>query len=116
MARLLFQIVSGPENTTRAALGLLVARTAAAQGHEVTVFIAGDAVDFARSETRDASHGVGTGAIAEHWAALQESGARILGSGMSARVRGLGSDTGVELVMPDRLVALIEEADKVLVY
>ena len=62
MARLLVNVATGPENPTRAALGLLVARTAAAEGHDVRVFLAGDGVHLARPETAAATHGIGTGA------------------------------------------------------
>jgi predicted peroxiredoxin len=34
---------------------LLVAKTAAAEGHEVRLFLAGDAVQLVRAETADAS-------------------------------------------------------------
>ena len=114
--RLLVHIATGPENPTRMALGLLVARTAAAEGHEVDVFLAGDGVDALRGETRDALAGVGTGSVAEHWAALRESGARLFGSGMSAKARGIAAEEGVELAPPQRLVALIAEADRVVSY
>lgn len=55
MARLLVHFATGPENPTRAALGLLVARTALEAGHEVEVFIAGDGVGILRTETLDAA-------------------------------------------------------------
>ncbi len=114
--KLLVHIATGPENPTRLALGLLVARTAAADGHEVDVFLAGDAVDALRAETRDALTGVGTGSVAEHWSALRESSARIYGSGMSAKARGAAAEEGVELAPPQKLVALIAEADRVVTY
>ena len=44
MSRLLVHIATGPENPTRAALGLLVAKTALAAGHDVDLFFAGDGV------------------------------------------------------------------------
>lgn len=113
-------LVTGPENTTRAALALLVARTAAADGHDVTVFLAGDAVNFFRTETLDAAHGVGTGSLREHYAALVEAGVAFFGSGMSSKARGIdGSVIGeraVELVPPSRLVELIAQADQVVTY
>ncbi|MGI8930478.1 MAG: DsrE family protein, partial [Candidatus Limnocylindria bacterium] len=46
MSRILIQLATGPENSTRAALAFLVARTAAADGHDVTLFLAGDAVSL----------------------------------------------------------------------
>jgi len=116
MARLLFHITTGPENTTKGALGLLVARTAQESGHDVVVFFAGDGVDYLRAETREAASGVGIGSIEEHFDALVAGDARLFGSGMSAKARGVTSDGNVELVKPPRLVELIVEADKVVVY
>ena len=49
MAKLLVHLATGPENPTRAALALLVARTAAEEGHDVRLFVAGDAVHLALS-------------------------------------------------------------------
>ena len=43
MATLLVHITHGPESPTRVALGFLVARTALDEGHEVSLFLAGDA-------------------------------------------------------------------------
>jgi predicted peroxiredoxin len=61
MTRLLVHLATGPENPTRAALALLVARSALDAGHQVDVFIAGDGVGVLRPETLDAGHGIGTG-------------------------------------------------------
>jgi uncharacterized protein len=116
MARLLVHIATGPQDPTRLALGLLVARTARQQGHEVDVFVAGDAVHVLRSETRDTVQGLGTGSAAEHWAALKESGATLFASGMSAKAREVTPEDGVELAPPDRLVELIMGADQVVTY
>ena len=60
MTRFFVQIATGPENPTRAALGLLFARTAATEGHDVRVFLAGDAVHLARPETASAVQGMAT--------------------------------------------------------
>ena len=51
MAKLLVHLATGPENPTRGALALLVARTAAEEGHDVQVFLAGDGVQYARPAT-----------------------------------------------------------------
>ncbi len=119
MARLLVHVVTGPENPTRAALGLLVARTAAQQGHDVTVFLAGDAVTLARRETAAVAQGIGTGAVAEHLAALREAGVRVFLSGMSSKARGVDESVAgvdVELAPPEKLVELATASDTVLTY
>ena len=120
MARLLFHVATGPENTTRVALAFLVARAAVRQGHEVDVFLAGDAVGLLRDETMDVVHGVGTGSLREHYQALSEGGARFHASGMSSRARGLGQEQlggkSVTFVTPDQVVELALGADRVLSY
>ena len=120
MGRLLVHIATGPENPTRAALGLLVARTASQAGHDVDVFIAGDGVGLLRPETLDAGHGIGTGSLREHIDALVSGGATLYASGMSSKARGLTADAlgGLPVTMspPDRLVELTFAADRVLTY
>ena len=119
MARIFVQIVSGPENPTRAALGLLIARTAVEEGHEVTLFLAGDAVDFIRSETAETARGIGLGSVAERRAAIRGAGADIHLSGMSSKARGIDADVageGVRLSRPQDVVALATAADTTLVY
>ena len=114
MARLLVNVATGPENPTRAALGLLIARTAAAEGHEVRVFLAGDGVHLARPETAAATHGIGTGAAAEHLDALRGAGVPIFLSGLSSKARGIAE--GGELSPPEKLVELAVWADAALTY
>ena len=118
MARLLVHLATGPENPTRAALALLVARTAAAEGHEVQVFLAGDAVQLARPETAEAALGIGTGSVAEHWEALSEAEVPLFLSGMSSKARGIDASTrdGVELAPPQKLVELALWAEATLTY
>jgi predicted peroxiredoxin len=119
MANLLVHLATGPENPTRAALALLVARTAAAEGHEVHVFIAGDGVQLVRQETAEAVQGVGTGSFSEHWDALIEAEVPIFLSGMSSKARGVDASTRdgqVELAQPEKLVELAAAADTTLTY
>lgn len=120
MSRLLVHISTGPENPTRAALGLLVARTALAAGHDVDLFIAGDGVGILRPATLDAAVGIGTGAFREHVDALVAGGASIYASGQSSKARGLGPDqvgyVPVQFAPPDVLVRLVFEADRALSY
>ena len=119
MATMLIHLATGPENPTRAALALLVAKTAADEGHEVRLFLAGDAVQLVRPETAAAVQGVGTGSFAEHLTALRESGVPVYLSGMSSKARGIDSGTveaDVELVQPAKLVELATWADSTLTY
>jgi len=119
VARLFVQVVTGPENPTRAALGLLIARTAADEGHDVSVFFAGDAVSLVRAETAEAAQGIGTGSVAEHLAALREAGVPIHLSGLSSKPRDIDASVagdGVQLSPPKVVVELATAADTVLVY
>ena len=120
MGRLLVHIATGPENPTRAALGLLVARNALDAGHAVDLFIAGDGVAILRPETLDAGNGIGTGSLREHVDALVAGGATFYASGMSSKARGLTADSlggmNVTMAPPSRLVELVFEADRVVTY
>ncbi len=120
MPRLLVHIATGPENPTRVALGLLIARTALGAGHDVDVFIAGDGVAVLRPETLDLGHGIGTGVFREHVDALVAGGATLYASGLSSKARGLTPDAlgglPVSMAPPDRLVELVFAADRVLTY
>ena len=59
--KILVHITCGPENPTKAALGFLMARTAIEEGHTVTLFLAGDAVQLFRNDVLDNLAGHGTG-------------------------------------------------------
>src|SRR5204863_212593 len=48
VGKLLVHVTHGPEHPTRAALGFLVAKAAIEEGHEVSLFLAGDAVQLLR--------------------------------------------------------------------
>src|ERR671915_1677985 len=120
MATILIHLTSGPEHPTRAALGFLVAKAAVDEGHEVTLFLAGDAVQLLRDGVLDSLVGLGTGSLRESYDAVVASGARIYASGMSSKARGLAEPElegkPVELTQPSRLVQLALEHDRVLTY
>lgn len=118
MAKFLIHVHTGPENPTKAALGLLVAATACKEGHDVDVFLAGDGVRLLAPE--GAVEGLGTGSVAAHLEAIAAGGGRLHLSGMSAKARGY-DETLLEgrpaaFAMPDVLVRLAAEADTVLCY
>lgn len=119
MAKMLIHLATGPENPTRAALALLVARTAAEEGNEVQTFLAGDAVQLVRPATAEAAHGIGTGNVSEHFSALSEAGIPAFLSRMSSKARGIEAGTAeieVELSPPTKLVELSLWADVTFTY
>ena len=74
--KILIHVTSGPENPTRAALAFLVAKTAVEEGHTVTLFLAGDAVQLFRSDVLDNLAGLGTGKLREHYDAIVKGGGK----------------------------------------
>ncbi|MBA2768373.1 MAG: DsrE family protein [Sporichthyaceae bacterium] len=120
MGRLLVHITHGPEAPTRAALGLLVAKAAVDAGHHVEVFLAGDAVQLVRDPVLDSLTGLGTGPLRAAFDGVVSGGGRFYVSGMSSKARGVTQQDldgkPAEMAMPDRLVQLTFEADRVLTY
>jgi predicted peroxiredoxin len=120
MAKLLVHVTCGPEHPTKAALAFLVAKAAVEEGHEVSMFLAGDGVQLLRDAVLDSLTGLGTGSLRESYDTVAAAGSRIYASGMSSKARGLGEadleGKPVELAMPNRLVELTLESDRVLTY
>ncbi len=120
MATFLVHIHTGPENPTKAALGMLVAATALREGHSVDVFLAGDGALLIGEAALSSVEGKGTGNLGAHFKALSEGGAHFYVSGMSAKARGLGdadlAGKPAEFAMPDVLVRLAAAADVTLTY
>ena len=114
--RLLVHITRGPEDPTRAALGFLVARAAAESGHEVTLFLAADAVQLLRPAVLDSLVGLGTGSLRESYDGLVAAGAKFYVSGNSSKARDFDPGDAAEPALPTRLVELIQESDKVVTY
>ena len=120
MARILVNVTHGPEHPTRAALGFLVARTGADEGHEVSLFLAGDAVQLLRDQVLDSLSGLGTGNLREHFDQIATGGGRFYLSKMSSNARGVTEDDlagkPAEFVMPRMLLTLSLEADHLFTY
>jgi predicted peroxiredoxin len=120
VARVLVHITTGPESPTRAALGFLVAKTALEEGHDVTLFLAGDGVQLLRDGVLDSLTGLGTGSLREWYDALAGGGARFYVSGLSSNARGVTPQDldgkPAEMAQPSRLVQLIVECDRVVTY
>ncbi|MFN3476839.1 MAG: DsrE family protein [Candidatus Methylomirabilales bacterium] len=73
MAKVFIIVTSGPENPTKAVLPFLVVRNAREQGHEVSVFLAGDSTYLIKDEVVEAVVGVGPGALKDHFKATVEA-------------------------------------------
>jgi len=120
MSKLLIHMTHGPEAPTRAALGFLVGRAAVGEGHDVSFFLAGDAVQLLRDAVLDNLSGLGTGSLRESYEAVIAGGGRFYVSAMSSKGRGLTDEDlegkPAEMVMPNRLVELVFEHDRVLTY
>ena len=120
MATLLVHVTHGPESPTRAALGFLVARTAVEEGHEVTLFLAGDAVQLLRDAVLDNLNGLGTGSLRDSYEAIVAGGGRFYLSGNSSTARGLTEaeleGKPAQLAPPTRLLQLLLASDRTLTY
>ena len=120
MARVLIHVTVGPTDATKAALAFLVAKTVVEEGHELSLFVAGDGVHLLTSKVADETIGIGTGKLSEHIAALNKATVDSYFSGMSAKTRGIEPEAiilvGAKAAMPNKLVQLIAECDKVISY
>ena len=120
MAKILVHATHGPENPTRAALALLVAKAALEEGHSVSVFLAGDGAQLIRDAVLDSLVGVGTGRLREHFDVLCAGGVKFYVSGMSAKSRGVTeadlAGKPAEFAMPNVLVKLALDHDRMFNY
>lgn len=120
MGSLLVHITHGPEAPTRAALGFLVAKSAADAGHDVTVFCAGDAAYLMKDPVVEHTKGIGTGALSDTLPAVVDAGVAIFVSGGSSKTRGVAEEDlknkCATFATPAKLVELTFAADRVLCY
>ena len=120
MSKVLVQITSGPEHATKAALGFLVAKVAVDEGHEVSLFLAADGVQFVKGAVREVIAGLTGGTVADAFDSIKAGGAKLYASKASCAVRGIAEDDatgiGAELGSPAVLLDLAIEADANLVY
>lgn len=118
--KILVHITHGPEAPTRAALGFHVAKAALEEGHTVTIFLAGDAVQLMRDGTLDQLTGLGTGKLRELYEALAAGGASFYLSGGSSQARGLTQaeleGKKIQFGAPRDLVRLSVEHDRMFTY
>lgn len=118
--KLLVHVTTGADNPTKAALAFLVAKTAADEGHQVTMFLAGDGAELITDKSLNAVEGRGTGKLRESFDALVAKGTRIFISGGSAKARGIAeadiAGKPAQFATPNALVKLVAESDRVITY
>ena len=118
--KFLIHITTSPNDSTKAALAFLVAKTAIEEGHTVNLFLAGDAVKLLQDANLNTVTGLGTGKLSEHFAAIVKGGGKFYLSGNSAKARGVTAAdlTGkpAEFALPTVLIKLAAESDKVFTY
>ncbi len=116
----LIHLTRGPENPTVAALAFLVAKTAVDEGHTVTMFLAGDAVQLMRENVIEHVQGLGTGSLKSHYEVLEKAGCQIYLSGMSSKARGLTTEEiqgrKIKFALPKELLELSLNSDRMFVY
>jgi len=118
--KFMIHVTHGPEDPTRAALAFLVAKSALDEGHTVTLFLAGNAALLLRDADMAKVEGIGTGKLKEHYEAIVKAGGQFYVSGMSAKARGMTDDDlkgkPAEFAMPQKLVQLAAESDRMFTY
>lgn len=118
--KILVHLTHGPEHPTRAALAFAVASAALDEGHQVSVFLAGDAVQLIREGVLDSLTGLGTGKLRELYDAMVTGGARFYLSGGSSKARGVTEHDlqgkPAEFAGPPQLVRLSLEHDRMFTY
>ncbi len=120
MSKLLVHVTCGPNEPTKAALAFFVAAAAIDEGHEVHLFLAGDAVQLMRSAVLNNLTGLGTGVLREHYDKIAAGAGRLYLSGGSCAARGVTDedlqDIPHEKAGPPKLVKLVLECDRTIVY
>lgn len=117
---ILVHVTHGPEHPTRAALAFAVAAAAIKQGHTVSLFLAGDAVQLIRDGVLDNLQGLGTGSLRELYDRIVAGGGQFYLSGGSSRARGV-TEADLEgkparFAGPPQLVTLALEHDRMFTY
>ena len=118
--KIFIHVTHGPEHPTRAALAFLIAKTAIEEGHKVSLFLAGDAVQLMRDAVLDNLTGLGKGKLRENYCAIVKGGGKFYLAGMSSKARRLTEAElrGKPAVLspPNVLLKLSLEHDRMFTY
>lgn len=118
--KFLIHVTVSPSDSTKMALAFLVAKTALEEGHHVNMFLAGESVTIFTEKNMNSVVGLGTGKVREHYDAIVKGGGKFYLSGNSSKARGITladlKNKPAEFALPNVLVQLAVESDKVFTY
>lgn len=118
MSKIFMKSSWGSDDPTRAAMVLGHGHALASAGHEVRIFLLGEAVCLAREVVRENLKPVGWPSVAEQWKNVLAEGARIEFCGACSRARGITEEemanAGGQLGNPDTFVEDTEWSDKII--
>jgi predicted peroxiredoxin len=118
--KFLIHVTASPSDSTKMALAFLVAKTALEEGHQVNLFLAGESVRIFTEKNLNSVVGLGTGKVREHYDAIVKGGGMFYLSGNSSKARGITladlKDKPAEFALPNVLVRLAAESDKMFTY
>ena len=118
MAKIFMKSSWGSDDPTRAAMVLGHGHALASAGHEVRIFLLGEAVCLARPVVRENLKPVGWPSVDEQWDEVLAAGARIEFCGACSRARGITEDemakAGGQPGNPGTFVEDVEWSDKII--
>lgn len=117
MSKIFMKSSWGSDDPTRAAMVLGHGNALASKGHEVRIFLLGEAVCLAREVVRENLKPVGWPSVADQWNEAIGNGVRIEFCGACSRARGITeqdmADAGGQPGNPDTFVEDVEWSDKI---
>lgn len=120
MSKILVHLTHGPEDPTRAVLAFLIAKSAKEEGHDVTLFLVGDAVYLLKDAAIESVVGVGLGPFKELFVFAVRARIPLHVSALSSKARGV-TDADLQgknarFSDPKTLVRLSLECDRMFTY
>lgn len=119
MGKLLIHLTHGIEEPTKADRAFLIAQAAIQEGHNVSMFLAGEAVKLMKDENLDSTLGFGS-KLRDYYDFIVKNGGKIYLSKISCESRGVTADDlagkEVELASPHVLVQLTFNSDRTITY
>ena len=118
MANIFMKSSWGSDNPTNAEMVFGHANALANAGHEVRIFLLGEAVTLARPVVRENLTPVGWPSIAEQWNESIKLGILIEGCGACSRARGVSekeiTEAGALIGTPESFVRDVEWSEKII--